>query len=258
MGTFLFDKIVFGPIYSRRLGNSLGINLLPLSKKICSFNCIYCECGWTNSNNSSFVDIELFESSLKEKLIFLNNSKQMPDALTFAGNGEPTLHPEFENIIDITIKLRNLYTPNSKIAVLSNSTTLHKDDVFNALKKIDKAILKLDTGTQKMYNLINQCNTNTNLEEIVNNLSRFEGKLTIQTLLLRGKLENQIIDNTSDEEISLLINHLNRINPAELMLYTISRETPINEIEKISYSELDNIKNQINLKLPNINISVFR
>lgn len=257
MGTFLFDKIVFGPIFSRRLGNSLGLNLLPVNEKICSFNCVYCECGWTTSNYSNFVDLETFEIALTEKLIKMNSEGEFADAFTFAGNGEPTLHPEFDKIIDITIRLRNKYSPESKIAVLSNATTLQREEVFIALSKIEKNILKLDAGSEHTYNLINQSNTNIRLDEIVENLSRFEGNLIIQTLFMRAKFNTEVIDNTTEEEIKLLIEHLRKIHPQEMMIYPISRGTPLEDIEKISILELEEIKKKINSELPEIEISVF-
>lgn len=257
MGTFLFDKIVFGPIYSRRLGNSLGLNLLPVNEKICSFNCVYCECGWTTANYSNFVDLVTFEKALTEKLLIMNSEREFADAFTFAGNGEPTLHPEFDKIIEITIRLRNKFSPNSQIAVLSNATTLQRKEVFIALSKIEKNILKLDAGSEYTYNLINQSNTNLKLQEIVENLTKFEGNLIIQTLFMRAKFNTEVIDNTTEEELKLLIEHLRKIQPKEMMIYSVSRGTPLENIEKISITELEEIMKKINSELPEIKISVF-
>jgi len=187
MSTFLFDEIIFGPVKSRRLGVSLGINLLPNNSKFCNFNCIYCECGWTpgfSGEKIKFHPANLVNNKLKEKLkIFKNNNKNI-DVITFAGNGEPTLHPEFSLIIDSTIQLRNYYFPNAKIAVLSNATTIHKKQIFDALMKIDDNILKLDSAFENTIKLLNNPQGNFNLNNLINNLKKFNGKFILQTMFV--------------------------------------------------------------------------
>ncbi len=257
MGTFLFDKIIFGPVFSRRLGQSLGLNLLPTGNKICTFNCIYCECGWTESNKGNFVSVSDFTAALTDKLERMNEHGETADALTFAGNGEPTLHPEFDKITDITIELRNKYMPGSDIAVLSNSTTLHRKQVLDSLLKIEKNIMKLDTGSDEMFIKVNQPSQSLNLDSIVQNLKKFNGNLIIQTLLLRGSYKGSQIDNTTISELSLLGNHLRSINPHTLMLYSVARGTPVETLEAISHDELQHAADILSGFIPECNIEIY-
>ncbi|MCK6649429.1 MAG: radical SAM protein, partial [Bacteroidia bacterium] len=178
METKLFDSIIFGPIKSRRLGVSLGINLLPIDSKLCNFDCIYCECGWTDLKNApkfQFNDRFEIKKALENKLIELVQQRIILDSITFAGNGEPTLHPEFDLIIDDTIELRNKYFPDALISVLSNSLMLNNNKVVAALKKIDKRILKLDAGTEELFQLIDQPLNKRTLEWVVYHLNQFNG-----------------------------------------------------------------------------------
>ncbi|RUT77705.1 radical SAM protein [Ancylomarina longa] len=248
MATFLFDKIIFGPVKSRRLGVSLGINLLPNDCKLCSFNCIYCECGWNPDKRDqkiSFHDRELVKTSLWEKLIEMKNENKAPDVITFAGNGEPTLHPDFAEIIDYTIQVRDEIFPNARIAVLSNATMIHKKSVFEALNKVDDNILKLDGGFEKTIIDLDQPVGEYSLSKTVELLAKFEGNLIVQTLFIRGKYNNKIIDNTSGEEIAVWLEHLKKIQPKEVMIYTISRDTPIDDLVKISLNELNLIADKV-------------
>jgi len=229
MATFLFDEIIFGPVKSRRLGVSLGINLLPTKRKICNFNCIYCECGWTRDIVKAVSYLphreEVYEA-LELKLCDLKEKNQPPDVITYAGNGEPTLHPGFPGIIDDSIVLRNKYFPDAKIAVLSNSTTITNPLIKAALLKVDKNILKLDSAFDATVKIHNQPRIDINMKEIINNLIGFNGHLIIQTLFLRGTYKNKVIDNTTPSEINAWVNAIERIRPAEVMIYTISRDTP--------------------------------
>jgi wyosine [tRNA(Phe)-imidazoG37] synthetase (radical SAM superfamily) len=245
MATFLFDDIIFGPVKSRRLGVSLGINLLPTKRKICNFNCIYCECGWTKnpekevSSLPSRLDVY---KALEHKLSEMKEKDQHPDVITYAGNGEPTLHPEFPGIIDDSITLRNKFSPDTKIAVLSNATTITNPLIKAALLKIDKNILKLDSAYDSTVKIHNQPQTSLNVEELIKNLSGFNGKLIIQTLFLRGIFNGAVIDNTTSEEINAWLKALERIKPSEVMIYTISRDTPDGgQLEKIPVKELREI-----------------
>jgi wyosine [tRNA(Phe)-imidazoG37] synthetase (radical SAM superfamily) len=245
MATFLFDDIIFGPIKSRRLGVSLGINLLPTNRKICNFNCIYCECGWTNisekasSHLPSRVDVY---NALEQKLSEMKEKNQPPDVITYAGNGEPTLHPEFPGIIDDSITLRNRFFPDAKIAVLSNSTTITNPLIKAALLKADKNILKLDSAFDSTVKVHNQPQTNLNVEELIKNLRGFDGKLIIQTLFLRGSFNGAVVDNTTPAEINAWLKAIERIRPSEVMIYTISRDTPEGgQLNKIPVKELRGI-----------------
>ena len=244
MSTFLFDKIIFGPVKSRRLGISLGVNLLPLNSKLCNFNCIYCECGWTLNNKDMFTgfhSLEDIRTALIAKLDEMRKNNQQLDVITFAGNGEPTLHPHFEQIIDMTIDVRNIHFPEAKISVLSNSTMLNKESVIRALLKIDNPILKIDSAIEKTIVWINCPQGNFSLEKVVGNLQKFNGKFILQTMFLKGLHNNQYLDNTTEIEITAWLELLQKANPEKVMIYTIARETPAQNLERISFEKLDEI-----------------
>ncbi len=248
MSGFLFHDIIFGPVRSRRLGSSLGINLLPVARKICSFNCIYCECGWTpneDAEKSSLPKREKINHLLEKKLQELKENNMPPDNLTFAGNGEPTIHPEFDLIVKDTIALRDKYFPKASTTVLSNSSMIHEKKIFEALKMVDKSILKLDAGSQEQFERINLPHAQKKLENIVGDLSKFKGDVIIQTLFLRGTHNDQSIDNTSEKEIQLWLQHLEKIKPQYVMIYPIDRKTPAKDLEKISSEELHQIAERV-------------
>ena len=247
MSGFLFDNIVFGPVYSRRLGVSLGINLLPVNNKYCNFNCIYCECGWTEKNKEKFVlaDRNELKTRLEQKLIEIQGTVNEPDAITFAGNGEPTIHPQFAEIIDDTIELRDKYAPTAAISILSNASMLHKEKVTKALQKIDKNIQKLDSGIEETFVAINQASGKISLDKIIDGLLSFEGKLIIQTLFMRGEYNGKFIDNTTDEEIEAWLKVVKKVNPEYVMIYPIERGTAAKNIEKISKEKLDEIAKKV-------------
>lgn len=244
MATFLFDKIIFGPVKSRRLGVSLGINLLPTDSKVCTFNCIYCECGWTPKSYGSKVSLPGMDEvklRLEEILQKMSAERGLPDVITFAGNGEPTLHPQFAEIIDSTIELRDLYAPKARIAVLSNASVLHKKKVFEALLKVDDNIQKLDSAFEKTVQLMDSPRITFNLNNVVAQLKSFNGKVIIQTLFLKGRYKGQIVDNTTSEEVSAWLKLLQEINPGQVMIYTIERDTPVDGLEKVKPDILNEI-----------------
>lgn len=250
MATFLFDEIIFGPVKSRRLGISLGINLLPTNRKICNFNCIYCECGWTRQSDKSPGVLPLREevyNALDHKLAEMKAINQKPDVITYAGNGEPTLHPDFPGIIDDSISLRNKYFPSARIAVLSNATTIRDQSVKAALLKVDQNILKLDSAFDTTICIHNQPSSGIKAEELISSLAGFDGKLIIQTLFLRGKYKNQLIDNTTPEEVDAWLKALDKIRPSEVMIYTISRDTPPEggELHKVPAPQLREIASKV-------------
>jgi wyosine [tRNA(Phe)-imidazoG37] synthetase (radical SAM superfamily) len=245
MATFLFNEIVFGPVKSRRLGLSLGINLLPTNRKMCNFNCIYCECGLTNDNEKTVYNLpgrkEVFVA-LNLKLSGMLESKQYPDVITYAGNGEPTLHPDFQGIIEDSIILRDKYFPKTKIAVLSNATTIANPKVRSALLNIDMNILKLDSVFDSTVKIHNQPGVNIRVEDLIENLVLFGGKLIIQTLFLHGIYNGTVIDNTTGKEINSWLRAIERIRPLEVMIYTISRDTPESgQLKKVPVRELRRI-----------------
>lgn len=247
MGGFLFDDIIFGPVSSRRLGVSLGVNLLPTDYKFCTFDCIYCECGWTQKTNKKVVlptqkEIEnRLESVLKQR----KKDEQPIDSITFAGNGEPTLHPNFANIINDTIRLRNQYFPDALITVLSNASLIHNTKIISALSKVDKNILKLDVGTETTFQAINQPNGNLSLTDVVGYLKKFNGKLIIQTLFVQGYNQHKGIDNTTDKEVDAWLKLIEEIKPESVILYPIERETPENSIHKVNSQTLNSIADKV-------------
>jgi len=240
MAGILFDEIVFGPVKSRRFGVSLGINLMPLNGKLCSFNCIYCECGLTDEKKKEkmrlFSAAEI-NSSLQSRFEALKEAGLNPDNITFAGNGEPTLHPEFEAIIDNTILLRNRFFPKAMITVLSNATRLDRANVKSALQKLDNHVLKLEAGSNATFQAINRPTHPITLEKVVQELKKFDGNLVIQTMLIRGSVDGKQVDNTTEEELSLWLNHVKNINPKLVMLYPIDRQTPYKTLEKVPEAE---------------------
>ena len=237
----LFNELIFGPIHSRRLGLSLGVNLLPIDAKICSFDCIYCECGYnTTMKESPMPTREDVCETLEAKLIEMKSEGQVPDVITFAGNGEPTLHVDFEGIIDDTISLRNTYCPTAKVSVLSNSTRIHKPNVFRALNKVDNNILKFDSANDRTMKIMNCPVGNLiNVAWLVEHLSEFKGKLIIQTMFLRGTFKGEAFDNTTAPEVEAWLNAMEIIRPEQIMMYSLDREAPTKTLQKISNKEMN-------------------
>lgn len=228
MATFLFDKIVFGPVTSRRLGVSLGINLLPADRKVCNFNCVYCECGLTGADDTgmSLPAREEVRELLRVALEKMAADGVLPDAITFAGNGEPTLHPDFPGVIDDTIALRDKLAPAASVAVLSNATTINRPDIREALMRCDRKMLKLDSAIEDTVKSHNQPAGSYSIAETIRLLKLFRGDLTIQTLFVRGEFRGRVIDNTTVRELKAWLDALREIAPREVMIYTIHRDTP--------------------------------
>lgn len=236
----LFDSIVYGPIHSRRLGVSLGMNLMPTTAKLCTFDCVYCECGWNQPVSYPVLPTrEQVRIALDTKL----SSLDIPlDVITFSGNGEPTLHPDFLGIIEDTCALRNQYYPDAKISVLSNSTQLGRPEVIEALRLSDNRILKLDSAIDATMRLIDQpVNSKLTVEQIEQWLSLFNGDFTLQTCFLRGEYHGQIIDNTTPEELSAWYAAVERLHPKQVMIYVIDRATPLQTLSKIPAHEMEAI-----------------
>jgi len=255
MPTFLFNEIIFGPVKSRRLGNSLGINLLPTKNKLCNFNCIYCECGLNdNSSPVSYPQRELVASELEKKLSDLKTGNNLPDVITFAGNGEPTMHPQFEDIINDTILLRNSYAHQCQITVLSNATMLHSATVMNALKRVDKAFMKIDSAIEPTTRIINQPTNGVALKTLASQMEQLGEKLIIQTMFIRGTANGKQFDNTTIQEIEALTAFYRTTNPREIHIYSIARDTPIETIETISKPELTKIATIISQQVFTVNV----
>lgn len=238
-----YTSPIFGPIRSRRLGISLGINLLPGDGKWCSFDCIYCECGLNRDKRAKqpLPHRQEVRDALENKLQEMLREGQIPDVLTFAGNGEPTLNPEFPDIIDDVICLRNKYCPQAKVTVLSNSTMIHNEKVRNALLKTDNPIMKLDTVNSEYISAVDQPSGNYNVESVIEDMIRFDGNIIIQTMFMNGKG----VSNTSPLYLNPYIDALKRIRPRQVMIYTIDRETPVVGLEKATPEQLDLIAEQI-------------
>jgi wyosine [tRNA(Phe)-imidazoG37] synthetase (radical SAM superfamily) len=247
MSTFLFDDIIFGPVKSRRLGASLGINLLPVTGKFCNFNCIYCECGW----NSGSVDKKTLPTRqdisirLKERLLQIRDNQTPIDRITFAGNGEPTIHPDFPGIIADTIQIRDLVVPGVKIAVLSNASRLDNPEVFEALGKIDMNILKLDSASNLTVKLMNQPPSGYTVERVIEGMKRYEGRFILQTLFVKGQFSGNEVDNSSEEEVGAWLNVVDQVRPEMVMIYTIDRDTPLETLQKIRPEILDQIAGRV-------------
>lgn len=246
--TVLFHSTVFGPIHSRRLGVSLGINLMPNDGKVCSFDCLYCEAGF-NSQGRGTTGISTREEvyrELESKLSAMHASGDPLDVITFSGNGEPTLAPDFPGIIDDTISLRDKYYPKAKVSVLTNSTKIFDPKVAEALKKVDNNILKLDSAIEDTMRVIDQPNSKDfTVDRVVDALRQFEGSGIIQTMMLRGEHDGKLIDNTTDREMDALIAAYKVIKPREIMLYSLDRSTPEEHLIKVPIDELRGIGERI-------------
>lgn len=245
--TALYPTIIYGPVRSRRLGISLGVNLLPLTSKVCTFDCIYCECGWNSDNSGSrrFNDRQQVASALQSALEAMAAEGQLPDVITFAGNGEPTMHPDFEQIIEDTIALRDKYAPQAKISVLSNATQLHREDVVRALKRVDNNILKIDSLDESVARLINKPNCNYSVARVVEQLKAFNGEFILQTMLLKGEYEGVKFDNTTEEQIALWLEAVKELSPRSVMVYSIARDTPCKTLQCVEREQLEAVAQRV-------------
>ena len=247
MSTIIYPSPIFGPVHSRRLGISLGINLLPADGKVCSFDCIYCECGFNEDHRPSLPmpTRELVAERLEAKLKEMNAEGQLPDVLTFAGNGEPTCHPHFAEIIEDTIQLRNHYCPKAKVSVLSNSTMIHRQQVHDALMRVDNNILKLDTVDPIYINKVDHPQGTYDVEKIIERLKAFNGHVIIQTMFMRGTCKGESVDNTGEAYVAPWLEAVKDIKPQQVMIYTIDRETPTQGLLKATHEQLDAIRDRV-------------
>ena len=247
MQTVIFHSTIYGPIHSRRLGMSLGINLMPNDGKICSFDCLYCEAGFNaqGPGKDGVPSRDTVKKQLKRKFEEMKAAGQTLDVITFSGNGEPTLHPEFKKVVEDVMRLRTQYFPEAKVSVLSNSTMAGKPDVFAALQKVDNNILKLDSALPHTFRIINRpVSPNCLPEGVIADLKRFNGQCIVQTIMIRGEFDGQRFDNTTDADLDALLDAYRQIQPREVMLYSIDRKTPAENLEKVSKEELERIANR--------------
>ena len=247
MSTVIYPSPIFGPIHSRRLGISLGINLQPADGKVCTFDCIYCECGFNKDHRPTLhrPSRELVAQKLEEQLQKMVADKQLPDVLTFAGNGEPTSHPHFAKIIDDTIRLRDQYCPKAKVCVLSNSTMIHRPEVHDALLRVDDNILKLDTIDPAYINKVDRPTGAYDVNAIIERMKAFNGHIIIQTMFMRGSNNGESVNNTGEEFVTPWLDVVKAIKPQQVMVYTIDRETPAKGLEKASREQLDAIRDRV-------------
>ncbi len=231
-----FDEIVFGPITSRRLGSSLGVNLLPAKGKLCNFDCVYCECGWNRDGTGDkvFPEFEDIEAALEEKMSVLAAEGTPVDSITFSGNGEPTIHPDFPKVIDVTLRCRDKYFPKAKVSVLSNATMIARPAVAEALMKIDNPILKIDASSDELIMKINKPVGRYRLEEVVEAMMKFEGNFVLQTMFLRSPE----FDTASPEALVAWMDIVRKLKPREIMVYTRDRETPDKSLAKYTVDEM--------------------
>ncbi|HSW67504.1 MAG TPA: radical SAM protein [Bacteroidales bacterium] len=259
MSVFLFNQIVFGPVRSRRFGVSLGINLLPFNSKLCSFNCVYCECGNTTAtptgSNQPLARRSEIIQAVEQRFSQLRVLQRIPDSITFAGNGEPTLHPEFPAIIFDVIRIRNLYLPESRITVLSNATFGNNSEIIDALMQVDNNVMKLDAGYNNVMQAINRPLLPCSVESIVETMLKLNGMLKVQSLFLRATINHSRIDNTANHHVDEWLHQLKKIRPRSVMIYPVDRATAENGIEKISSKELEQIAQKVSQA--GINTEVF-
>ncbi|MBO7112536.1 MAG: radical SAM protein [Bacteroidaceae bacterium] len=243
MSTVLYSSPIFGPVHSRRLGVSLGINLMPADGKICTFDCIYCECGRNSEHHPHHhrpSRAEVYQA-LRSTLQKMKADGPEPNVLTFAGNGEPTANPEFPGIVDDVLALRDEFFPEAKVSVLSNGTRVTDPAIFNALLKLDNNIQKLDTVDIDYIKLIDSPVGHYDLDAIIQALCDFKGHVIIQTMFLTGTFMGRDMDNTTDRYVLQWLETVKKIAPSQVMIYTVDRETPVSTLRKASREQLDRI-----------------
>lgn len=247
MSTVIYPSPVFGPVQSRRLGVSLGINLLPADGKVCSFDCVYCECGFNAQRRPqrAMPTISELESALEKTLEKMKAEGRMPDVLTFAGNGEPTIHPQFPEAVDCVIRLRDRFCPSAKISVLSNATRICRPEVREALMRVDNNIQKLDTADQNYILRTDRPQGHYDVETVIEDMCQFGGHIIVQTLFMQGEDGGEDYDNTSAAFVEPWLRALQRIQPSQVMIYTIDRETPAQGLQKATREQLDAIAAQV-------------
>ena len=231
-----FDEIVFGPIFSRRLGSSMGVNLLPSKGKLCNFDCVYCECGWNKDGvgDKMFPELEDIEKALEEKMSKAAAEGVAVDSITFSGNGEPTMHPEFPQVIEVTLRLRDRYFPNAKVSVLSNATLVGRKEIADALMSVDNPILKIDASSDELIQKINKPVGAYRLADIIDSLKGFEGRFILQTMFLKSPDFNTV----AHADLERWMDIVRELKPREVMVYTIDRETPDKSLAKYTVEEM--------------------
>ena len=236
----IFSTNIVGPIHSRRLGISLGVNLLPKDGKVCSFDCLYCECGWNADHRGGHLpDADEVMHELETKLQMMHAVGEALDVITFAGNGEPTLHPDFPRVIERTLQLRDQYYPEVKVSVLSNATQIGKEAVRSALLRVDNNILKIDGAFDETIRLIDQpADSHYSVRQVIEWMKTFRGQLIVQTMFVRGEHNGQRVDNTTPQEVAAWCDLMREVRPHQIMVYSLDRPTPEPLLTKVSKEEM--------------------
>lgn len=236
----IFSTNIVGPIHSRRLGISLGVNLLPKDGKVCSFDCLYCECGWNADHRGGHLpDADEVMHELETKLQTMHAAGEALDVITFAGNGEPTLHPDFPRVIERTLQLRDQYYPEVKVSVLSNATQIGKEAVRSALLRVDNNILKIDGAFDETVHLIDQpADSHYTVRQVIEWMKTFRGQLIVQTMFVRGEHNGQRVDNTTPQEVAAWCDLMREVRPHQIMVYSLDRPTPEPLLTKVSKEEM--------------------
>lgn len=248
MQTVMFSDTVFGPIHSRRLGTSLGVNLSPRDGKVCTFDCLYCEAGYNaqGAGTSGLPSRAEVAALLEARLKRMSEAGERLDVITFSGNGEPTVNPDFPGIIDDTLRLRDKYYPQVRVSVLTNSTMLDREVVAEALARVDNAILKLDSAIDSTIRALDRpVSQSFTASKVINNLAAFGSRAIIQTMMTRGVHDGITVDNTTDAEVDALIEAYHEIKPRLIMLYSLDRPTPETNLQRVPRAELDEIAARI-------------
>ena len=252
----LHSDYVYGPVQSRRLGVSLGVNILPRVRKICNFECPYCELGFTDSSQKDKLPtVEAVIGELRQHLQYYKENGYEIDTITYAGNGEPTLHPRFEQIIDQTIVVRDELAAEAKIAVLTNATRLDEPGVLRGLKKADERQVKLDAGTEEVFQLVDLPAAGITLAGIVDNIARFDGDVTIQTMFVRGTYDGKVVDNTTPAEVAAWLKLLDYLRPNNIQIYSLDRPPAARTLQKVPREDLELIARQV--RELGLNVQVF-
>ena len=231
-----FDDIVFGPVFSRRLGSSLGVNILPSKGKFCNFDCVYCECGWNKDGIAErrFPTLEEVRNAFETRMAALAAEGVKVDSITFSGNGEPTMHPEFPQIVDAVLKCRDSYFPDAVVSVLSNAFLVGRPDIAAALKRVDNPILKIDASSDELVRMINRPVGRYRLEDVIEALKAFNGDFILQTMFCRS----EEFDTAAPEALAAWMDIVRVLRPREIMVYTIDRETPDKSLQKYTVEEM--------------------
>lgn len=257
MSTVLYPSPVFGPVTSRRLGRSLGVNLSPADGKVCSFDCIYCECGLNAERlpKTKPPKRETVARELEARLQKMAANGETIDAITYSGNGEPTSHPDFLNVVKDTCALRDKYFPNAKVCLLTNATHLAKPEIFEAVQLIDRPCLKLDTVDRDYIDYVDRPNCPYHIEDVIEKMRELGQKAVIQTMFMKGEYQGKSVDNTTEKYVGPWVEAVAKIAPMGVDMYTLARDTPVTGLKKVSKEELEAIADR--LRIHGINVHTF-